>query len=137
MMLYIGPWLKHVEHVDSHKSKLTEVFTLQHLAHNLIYIHYTYTCICRIIDLIVHMSDEGLLPDNQMLSSVARAIATAASSSTSTTATGANCATHSKSEGLTTNQLQRHGDAAFNNSTTRVSSIPIAPADVWLLQVRQ
>ena len=83
------------------------------------------------------MSDEGLLPDNQMLSSVARAIATAASSSTSTTAAGANGDTHSKSEGLTTNQLQRHGDAAFNNSTTRVSSIPIAPADVWLLQVRQ
>ena len=84
------------------------------------------------------MSDEGLLPDNQMLSSVARAIATAASSSTSTTtATSANGDAHSKSEGLTTNQLQRHGDAAFNNSTTRVSSIPIAPADVWLLQVSQ
>ncbi|CAK9252176.1 unnamed protein product [Sphagnum jensenii] len=67
----------------------------------------------RIIDLVVHMGDEGLQADNQMLSSVARAIAVS-----------------NGAVSIADAAVSRNGDIM----DIAPGKLSVAPADVWVLQ---
>lgn len=117
----------HVEPLDYLGSTYfcTSAIVFSHSPHNL----------CRVVDLLVHMNDEGLLPDNPMLSSVAKAVAKAhcriSATDDSATTTGQPTAANQRKNSHDRNSQNGlpHQNGHLSNNGKWVS-----PAEVWNMQ---
>ena len=115
---------------------------------------YLNLCFCfciyvnRVIDLVVHMGDEGLLPDNQLLSAVARAIATfntnnindAAAASDTINSNSNNNNTDNllkQSTNLTSTAVKVAAAAVIDPHHAVSGGLEISPSEVWVLQYNQ